>query len=66
MLNKLIDRRLDSRRIGLLLHVVVDDSFMKFYDISHERSKHHIIAGLDLNYDRVQPTEITHSVKSKG
>ena len=40
-----------------------DDSFMEFYDISHESIISSSGAGLDLNYDKVQPTKITHFVK---
>ena len=41
-----------------------DDSFMEFYDISHESIiSSSAAAGLDLNYDKVQPTEIAHFVK---
>ena len=43
-----------------------DDSFMEFYDISHESIISSSGAGLDLNYDRVQPTKITHFVKGAG
>ena len=40
-----------------------DDSFMEFYDISHESIISSSATGLDLNYDKVQPTEIAHFVK---
>jgi hypothetical protein len=43
-----------------------DDSFMEFYDISHESIISSSGAGLDLNYDKVQPTKITHFVKKPG
>ena len=48
------------RRAG---HARRDDSFMEFYDISHESIISSSGAGLDLNYDKVQPTKITHFVK---
>jgi hypothetical protein len=39
---------------------------MEFYDISHESIISSSGAGLDLNYDKVQPTKITHFVKKPG
>ena len=53
-----------SRRLRRAGRARRDDSFMEFYDISHESIiSSSAAAGLDLNYDKVQPTEITHFVK---